>query len=104
MNFCILFNSDPDILFDPGRLLSVFFFDEIAKDALVIQALKIDITFYCYRCNGMATGRTCPHGAEDRLNISGTRLREMFANKEEIPSEFSRPEVVTVLQEFYGGG
>jgi len=76
-------------------------FDTLEPDSLVIQPLKIDITFYCRRCDGMATGKTCPHGAEDRLNISGTRLREMFANREEIPPEFSRPEVVAVLQEYY---
>jgi sulfate adenylyltransferase len=49
----------------------------------------------------MATGKTCPHPAEDRLNISGTRLREMFANREPIPDEFSRREVVDVLQAYY---
>jgi sulfate adenylyltransferase len=49
----------------------------------------------------MATGRTCPHGDADRLAVSGTRLREMFAEHEAIPPEFSRPEVVKVLQEFY---
>ena len=76
-------------------------FDEIPADALVIEALKIDITFYCRKCDGMATGKTCPHGEEDRLNISGTRLREMFANHETVPPEFSRPEVVEVLQAYY---
>ena len=49
----------------------------------------------------MATGKTCPHGAEDRLEISGTRLREMFAGREPIPVEFSRGEVVEVLQDYY---
>ena len=76
-------------------------FDKIPSDALVIEALKIDITFYCHKCDGMATGKTCPHGEEDRLNISGTRLREMFANNETIPAEFSRPEAVEVLQAYY---
>ena len=76
-------------------------FDEIPENSLEIQALKIDITFYCYKCNGMATGRTCPHGDDQRLNVSGTRLREMFANHEEVPHEFSRPEVLDVLQTYY---
>ena len=49
----------------------------------------------------MATGRTCPSEQNERLNISGTRLREMFANKETVPAEFSRPEVVAVLQRYY---
>ncbi|NQU71367.1 MAG: sulfate adenylyltransferase [Rhodospirillales bacterium] len=76
-------------------------FDTLWDGALITQPLKIDITFYCFKCDGMATGKTCPHGEEDRLNISGTRLREMFANHETIPDQFSRPEVVEVLQEFY---
>jgi sulfate adenylyltransferase len=78
-------------------------FDEIPSDALIIEALRIDITFFCHKCGGMATGKTCPHGEEDRLNISGTRLREMFANHEAIPAEFSRPEAVAVLQAYYDG-
>ena len=51
--------------------------------------------------DGMATGRTCPHGNDERLNVSGTRLREMFANHEVVPPEFSRPEVLEVLQSYY---
>ena len=76
-------------------------FDEIDKGSIETQAMKIDITFHCYKCGGMATGRTCPHGEEDRLNVSGTALREMFANHEPVPSEFSRPEVLAVLQAYY---
>jgi sulfate adenylyltransferase len=76
-------------------------FDEIPRDAMEIRPLKIDITFYCYRCGGMATARSCPHDNDQRLNISGTRLREMFSKREVIPDEFSRPEVVAVLQKYY---
>ncbi len=77
-------------------------FDTLPPDSLITQPLKIDITFYCYKCAGMATGRTCPHSDDERLAISGTRLREMFANGEPIPPEFSRPEVVAVLRQYYG--
>ena len=76
-------------------------FDEIPIGSLETKPLKIDIAFYSYRCDGMATGRTCPSDDSERLNISGTRLREMFANKEEVPAEFSRPEVVEILQKYY---
>mgnify|MGYP001353821029 FL=1 len=76
-------------------------FDDIPKGSLETQPLKIDIAFYSYRCGGMATGRTCPSDESERLQISGTRLREMFSNKETVPTEFSRPEVVTVLQKYY---
>ncbi len=84
--------------FDAHRI-----FDEIPAGGLETQALKIDITFYCFKCDGMATGRTCPHGKESQLAISGTRLREMFAKHEEVPLEFSRPEVLAVLQAYYDG-
>ena len=76
-------------------------FDTIPPDSIKTQPLKIDITFFCYQCGGMATGKTCPHEPEQRLAISGTRLREMFANHEPIPLEFSRGEVIAVLDEFY---
>ncbi len=65
------------------------------------QPLKIDVTFYCYRCGGMATGKTCPHDAKDHLSVSGTRQREMLSLGEEVPPEFSRPEVVAVLKDYY---
>lgn len=78
-------------------------FDTLPEGSMKTEPLKIDITFFCYKCNGMATGRTCPHSAEDRLAISGTRLREMFTKGESIPPEFSRDEVVAVLREYYDG-
>ena len=82
--------------FDAHRI-----FDSLQPGSMEIQPLKIDITFYCYKCNGMATGKTCPHDNSERLAISGTRLREMFDTHENIPEEFSRPEVVEVLQDYY---
>ena len=78
-------------------------FDTLPAGSMKTEPLKIDITFFCYKCDGMATGKTCPHDGEDRLTISGTRLREMFANHEPIPAEFSRAEVSAVLQEYYDG-
>ena len=76
-------------------------FDTLWDGALVTQPLKIDITFYCGKCDGMATSKTCPHGEEHRMNISGTRLREMFANHEPVSTKFSRPEVLEILQAYY---
>jgi len=86
-----------------GPLDAQHIFDTLPAGSLAIQPLKIDVTFFCHKCDGMATARTCPHDAKNRLEISGTRLREMFAKHEKIPDEFSRPEVVAVLQEYYGG-
>jgi sulfate adenylyltransferase len=78
-------------------------FDELWDGALQTRPLKIDITFYCRKCYGMATGKTCPHDPEDRISISGTEQREMLMNDADIPPEFSRPEVVAILKEYYAG-
>ena len=78
-------------------------FETLWEGALQTRPLKIDITFFCNRCYGMATGKTCPHGEEDRIHISGTQQRAMLANHEEIPLEFSRPEVVAILRDYYSG-
>jgi sulfate adenylyltransferase len=76
-------------------------FDEIPADAMEIKPLKIDWTFYCYKCDGMASMRTCPHSKEDRLILSGTKLRKMLSEGEEVPEKFSRPEVLAILREYY---
>ena len=76
-------------------------FDTLPEGSLITKPLKIDITFFCTKCYGMATAKTCPHGKEHQINISGTKQREMLAAGEDIPAEFSRPEVVKILQEFY---
>jgi sulfate adenylyltransferase len=76
-------------------------FDDIPKGSLEIQPLKIDWTFYCRKCDGMASMKTCPHSAEDRTLLSGTKLRSMLSNDETVTSEFSRPEVLEVLKRYY---
>jgi sulfate adenylyltransferase len=76
-------------------------FDELWDGALHIRALKIDITFYCRKCYGMATAKTCPHDPESHISISGTQQREMLSTDANIPPEFSRPEVVAILKEYY---
>jgi sulfate adenylyltransferase len=76
-------------------------FDEIPKGSLETQPLKIDWTFWCFKCGGMASARTCPHGEADRLMLSGTKLRKMLSEGGEVPAEFSRPEVLEVLRAYY---
>jgi sulfate adenylyltransferase len=76
-------------------------FDELWDGALLCKPLKIDVTFYCYKCAGMATGKTCPHDGKDHLSVSGTRQREMLSRGEDVPVEFSRPEVIAILKEYY---
>jgi sulfate adenylyltransferase len=77
-------------------------FDEIPADALETRPLKIDWTFWCYRCGGMASARTCPHDEKDRLLVSGTKLRKWLSEGDPVPAEFSRPEVLEILREYYG--
>jgi sulfate adenylyltransferase len=76
-------------------------FDQLWDGALLAKPLKIDVTFYCRRCYGMATTKTCPHDPEHHISISGTQQREMLSTDAAIPPEFSRPEVVAILKEYY---
>ncbi|MFM8492088.1 MAG: sulfate adenylyltransferase [Candidatus Methylopumilus sp.] len=76
-------------------------FDEIPKESLKTKPLKIDWTFWCYQCGGMASERTCPHDEKDRLLVSGTKLRKWLSDGEKVPDEFSRPEVLNILREYY---
>src|SRR5512141_2595456 len=78
-------------------------FDQIPKGALETQPLKIDVAFWCYKCGGMASGRTCPHDDADRLQVSGTQLRKSLSEGIDVPPEFSRPEVLAILREYYAG-
>lgn len=76
-------------------------FDQIPADALEIRPLKVSWTFYCRKCDGMASGKTCPHGDEDRLLVSGTMLRKILSEGGEVPDHFSRPEVLEILRAYY---
>lgn len=76
-------------------------FDKIPENALKTKPMKIDWTFYCVKCDGMASMKTCCHGKDDRILISGTKLRKMLSEDEEVPDHFSRPEVLEVLKEYY---
>lgn len=94
--------------FDAQRI-----FNEIPSDALVLRPLCMDWTFYCYECGSMASMKTCPHettavidengqykgGA--RLILSGTLLRKLMSEGKPVPKEFSKPEVIAILKEYY---
>ncbi len=76
-------------------------FDQIPADALKTKPLKIDWTFWCNKCESMASMKTCPHEASDRLLLSGTKLRKALSEGTEVPDNFSRPEVLTILRQYY---
>ncbi|MDP6180288.1 MAG: sulfate adenylyltransferase [Desulfatiglandales bacterium] len=76
-------------------------FEQVPAGALKCENLNIDWTFHCYQCGGMASMRTCPHGKDDRLLLSGTMVRKTLSEGGELPAEFSRPEVVAILQDYY---
>jgi sulfate adenylyltransferase len=96
--------------FDAQRI-----FAEVPRGALALQPLAMDWTFYCYECGSMASMKTCPHettakiddegryqgGA--RLLLSGTLLRKLMSEGKPVPPEFSKPEVIAVLKEYYDG-
>ena len=76
-------------------------FDKIPEGALQIEIFLGDHTVWCNKCEKVVMMRDCPHGKEDYLLLSGTRVREILAKGEALPPEFSRPEVAKILSEYY---
>lgn len=78
-------------------------FEQVGKDDLITQPLKIGWTFWCNACNAMASDKTCPHDASEHVKVSGTKLRKALSEDEEVPENFSRPEVLEILRAYYAG-
>lgn len=84
--------------FDAHRI-----FDQFSSEEIGITPLFFDFTFFCNRCGGMASPKTCPHPEKDHLSLSGTKLRELLKEGKLPPSEFTRPEVARILINWWSG-
>lgn len=78
-------------------------FEYVGKDDLITQPLKIGWTFWCNACNAMASDKTCPHEASEHVKVSGTKLRKALSEDLDVPENFSRPEVLEILRNYYAG-
>jgi sulfate adenylyltransferase len=85
-----------------GNFYGPYAAQEIFKEFpdLGITPLFFKEFYYCKRCAGIASEKTCPHGEEDKLSFSGTKLRKMFSEGEVPPKEFMRPEVAQAILKF----
>jgi len=78
-------------------------FRAFAPDELGITPLFFDETFYCRRCEALTSPKTCPHGPQDRMGLSGAVVRELLGRGELVPTEFARPEVAEILRNWVRG-
>ena len=79
-------------------------FDRFDPADVGVTPLRLEPTFYCRACAALASSRTCPHGPESRLDLSGSKVREILRGGGELPHEFTRPEVAEVLRAHYQAG
>jgi sulfate adenylyltransferase len=86
-----------------GPLDAQRIFDRFPADELGVAPLRLEPTFYCRDCDALASTRTCAHGRESRVELSGTRVREILRAGGRLPAQFTRPEVARVLRAHYGG-
>jgi sulfate adenylyltransferase len=84
-----------------GRFEAQEMFDRFRPEELGVSPLKFDATFYCEACDALASERTCPHDASSRLELSGTKVREILRSGGHLPEKFTRPEVAEILRRHY---
>lgn len=74
-------------------------FSEFKPGELGIEPIFFNFVHYCKACGGMASPKTCPHGKEHHVSLSGTAVRKMLTEGTIPPPEFTRPEVAKILIE-----
>jgi sulfate adenylyltransferase len=74
-------------------------FSEFKPGELGIEPIFFDFVHYCRACGQMASSKTCPHGKEHHVHLSGTAVRQLLTEGKLPPPEFSRPEVAQILIE-----
>ena len=84
-----------------GPLEAQEIFEQFRPEELEVAPLKFDPTFYCRSCQGLASPRTCPHDSSHRLELSGSKVREILRNGGQLPAEFTRPEIAEILRAHY---
>jgi len=72
-------------------------FDQFSPDQIGITPLKFEHSAWCNACEGMTSAKTCPHGGDQKIFLSGTKVRQMLQEGKRPPQEFSRPEVADIL-------
>ncbi|EDR26276.1 sulfate adenylyltransferase, putative [Entamoeba dispar SAW760] len=87
--------------FDAQKIFDKIPYNADPKKRLLTQPMKIDWTFYCHKCDGMASLRTCPHTKKDRVIVSGTMVRKMLSEGKTLPDHFGRAESLKILADYY---
>jgi sulfate adenylyltransferase len=82
-----------------GSFDAQLIFDDFEPAEIGITPLLFDHTFYCRKCGSIVSAKTCPHGKEHWINLSGTQVRQMLERGEMLPEEFTRPQVSKILME-----
>ncbi len=83
-----------------GSFDAHYIFNDFDQEELGITPLFYDYTFYCQKCQQMASYKTCSHNGSEHVSLSGTKIRQMLSEGQALPPEFSRPEVALVLIEW----
>ena len=74
-------------------------FHQFTEEELGIRPLFFEHSFFCAACGALASAKSCPHGLDQHVTLSGTRVRQLLAEGAPLPTEFTRPEVAAILSE-----